>query len=148
MKNIQPLTDDTHHFPSIAYSVRESVVLQDFLKLQSFLNKLTFLLGVSLQSKSSFMASLIVLFCKCLPNLYKVHLNLYMYVYTVLFNIRFTSVQEPEVREHYISAMSDIVSFHSKGLELLAIHFIYGESCQLCMSVKCNIFLLLLCEYH
>ena len=73
-----------------------------------------------------------------------------MYVYTVLFNIRFTSVQEPEpeVREHYISAMSDIVSFHSKGLEHLAIHFIYGESCQLCMSVKCNIFLLVLCEYH
>ena len=147
MKNIQPLTDDTHHFPSIAYSVRESVVLQDFLKLQSFLNKLTLLLGVSLQSKSSFMASLIVLFCKCLPNLYKVHLNLYMYVYTVLFNIRFTSIQEPEVREHYISVMSDIVSFHSKRLEHLAIHF-QCESYQLCMSIECNIFLLVLCEYH
>ena len=83
-----------------------------------------------------------------LSHYFQVHLNLYMYVYTVLFNIRFTSVQEPEVREHYISAMSDIVSFHSKGLEHLEIHFIYGESCQLCMSVKCNIFLLLLCEYH
>ena len=62
--------------------------------------------------------------------------------------VHFTSGQvEASVRGNYISAMSDIVSFHSKRLEHLAIHF-NSESCQLCMSMECNIFLLILCEYH
>ena len=45
------LTDGTHHFPSKFFSEIEFVVLQDFLKLQNSLSKLTFgEEGVSLQS--------------------------------------------------------------------------------------------------
>ena len=75
------------------------------------------------------MASLIVLFCKCLPNLYTVHLCKYI----VLFNIHFTSLQ---LVGDYFSVMSDIVSFHSKRLEHLAIHFL-GESCQWNVIYSC-----------
>ena len=42
--------------------------------------------------------------------------------------------------------MSDIVSFHSKRLEHLAMYF-DGELSQLCMSMECNVFLLVLCEF-
>ena len=64
------------------------------------------------------MASLNVLFYKCIRNLYTM--------------VHFTSLQLPipSEREHYISVMSDIVLFHSKRLERLAIHFLC-ESCQL-----------------
>ena len=88
------MTDDTHHFPSLALgslppsivsSERdlESVLLQDFLKLQSSLNKLTLQVEwVSLQSKKcSFMASLIV-------NVYQTYIQyIYVSTYIVLFNI-------------------------------------------------------------
>ena len=67
-----------------------------------------------------------------------------MYVCNILYCLIYVlhlHVQEPEpeVREHFISVMSDIVSFHSKRLEHLVIRC---ESCQLCMSMECNIFLL------
>ena len=58
--------------------------------------------------------------------------------------VHFTSVQ---LEEDYISVMPDIVSFHTKRLEHLAIHF-NSESYQQCVSMECNIFLLVLCEYH
>ena len=58
--------------------------------------------------------------------------------------IHFTSVQ---LEGNYISAMSDIVSYHSKRLEHLVMYF-NSESYQLCMSMECNNFLLVLCEYH
>ena len=82
------LTGDTYHlyiFPSLALEkLPESVILQDFLKLQSSINKLTFQDGVGLQfnPKCTYMA-LIVLFCKCLLNLLTVHL----YKCLVLFNV-------------------------------------------------------------
>ena len=70
------------------------------------------------------MASLIVFFRKCLPNLYKVHLCKYIVLFNI-YMVHLTSVQlfSPSERGDYISVMSDIVSFHSKRLEHLAIHF-------------------------
>ena len=65
-----------------------------------------------------------------------------------MYILCFTSVQilRFSVRGDYISVMSDIVSFHSKRLEHLAMYF-DGELCQLCMLVEYNIFLLVLCEF-
>ena len=92
------------------------------------------------------MASLYVLFCKCLPNLYTVLFNC---IYYIQFGIS-KNRSDVQMRRHFIPVISDIVSFHSERLEHLAIHFNYFdcESCQLCMSMECNIFLLVLCEYH
>ena len=76
------------------------------------------------------MAALIVFFCKCLPNFY----STFMYVsIVVLFNIHGTFYICIQSDEDYISIMSDIVSFHSKRLEHLAIHF-ECESYQLCIQ--------------
>ena len=141
---------------SIASSMREieSVLLQDLLKLQSSLNILFFRKKVSFQPQVYVV--LWFLYLCSFVNVYQTYLQ-YIYVcqYCLIYMVHFTSLQvfrpsvqmEPLVGRGYISVISDIVSFPSERLEHLAIHFYY-ESYQLCMSMECNIFLLVLCEYH